>query len=69
MSDNKKLLAGLLLGAAAGAALALILTSEKGKEFLSDLGDAASKLGDDLKETIDKGKHFAEDLGRKAEEA
>jgi len=69
MTENKKLLAGILLGAAAGAALALLLTSDKGKEFLSDLKDTASRLGDDVKETIEKGKQFAADLGKKAEEA
>lgn len=68
MSENKKLLAGILLGAAAGAALAILLSSEKGKEFLSDLQDTASKLGEGVKDTIEKGKQFAADLGKQAEE-
>ena len=36
MSNNKKFLGGLLLGAAAGAALAIFFSSDKGKEVVAD---------------------------------
>lgn len=76
--DNKgKFLAGLLLGAAAGAAIAVFLGSDKGKQFVADVKSAAGKAGDEIKSafnnfeeevksTVDKGKSFAEDLGKKA---
>ena len=47
MSGNQKLLAGLVIGAAAGAALALFLSSEKGKALLEKVKDTGGKLTDD----------------------
>lgn len=55
MDGKSKFIAGLLLGAAAGAAVALFLQSEKGKEMMSTVKDAA----DDL---MQKGKQFVQDL-------
>ena len=74
---SNKFIAGLLLGAAAGAALGYFLTTDKGKEMLEELKTAASDAGEDLKEsfnrfendvkqTVQKGKAFAEDLEKKA---
>ena len=74
---SNKFIAGLLLGAAAGAALGYFLTTDKGKEMLEELKTTASDVGDDLKEsynrfesdvkqTVQKGKAFAEDLEKKA---
>jgi gas vesicle protein len=75
MLGNSKFIAGLLVGAAAGAAIALLLNSEKGKEIINDLKAAASKAGDNLKEAaerfeselssvVEKGKEYAENLGQ-----
>ena len=76
MTDNHKFLTGLLLGAAAGVALTLFLSSEKGKELISQVKDSADILEDDLHkkwEEVDivmndlftKGKSFLEDLEQK----
>jgi len=37
MSDNSKFLAGIIVGAAAGAAITLLLNTESGKQVLADL--------------------------------
>ncbi len=77
---NNKFVAGLLLGAAAGAALALFVNSDKGKEVIDDLKDAASDAGDKLKShlsnfedevstLIKKGRKFVDDLENRAEES
>ncbi|MFT3933257.1 MAG: YtxH domain-containing protein [Chitinophagaceae bacterium] len=50
MGDNSKFLAGVIVGAAAGAAIALLLNTESGKKVLSDLKDAAGKTLKDLKD-------------------
>jgi len=55
MDGKSKFIAGLVLGAAVGAAVALFLQSEKGKEMMSTVKDAA----DDL---MQKGKQFVQDL-------
>lgn len=79
MNFLNKFVAGLILGAAAGAAVALFLQTEKGKEILSDLKDAADDAGGTLKDNlknfesemsdlIQKGKKFVEDLEKKAKE-
>ena len=73
MTDNQKFLAGLILGAVAGTAIALFLQTEKGKEIMSDLKDAAGEAGNSLKQKLTsfdeeinallkKGKEFVEDL-------
>jgi len=74
MLGNSKFIAGLLVGAAAGAAIAILLNSEKGKEIIEDLKTAANKAGDELKDAagrleaelsavVEKGKEYAENLG------
>ena len=69
MSGNTKLIAGLLLGAAAGVAATLFFQSEKGREFLSSVKDAVSDAGDEFDDLVSKGKQFAEDLTGKGKEA
>ena len=75
MLGNSKFIAGLLVGAAAGAAIAILLNSEKGKEIIEDLKTAANKAGDELKDAagrleadlaavVEKGKEYAENLGQ-----
>lgn len=74
-----KFIAGIILGAAAGAALTLFLQSDKGKEIISDIKDAADEAGTNLKsklnnfdaevkELLRKGKQYVEDLENKARE-
>jgi gas vesicle protein len=80
MSESGKFLTGLLLGAAAGAAIGYFLQTDKGKETLSGLKDMAGKAGDQFKDAmsqvekevgdlVEKGKGFAEDLEQKAKQA
>lgn len=75
MLGNSKFIAGLLVGAAAGAAIVILLNSEKGKEIIKDLKDAADKAGDELKDAasrlgaelnavVEKGKEYADNLGQ-----
>lgn len=54
MSDNSKFFLGVLLGAAAGAAIGYLLTTEKGREILDDLKSAASNAASDVKDTVNK---------------
>jgi len=73
MKDNSKLIFGLLLGAIAGAAIAVFVNSEKGQEIIDEIKDATGKAEKDFRKTIDKfedkimkGKEFAMDLEKKA---
>ncbi len=52
MGGNSKFLAGLIAGAAVGAAIAILLNSEKGKELLSDLKAAAADAVDEIKDRV-----------------
>jgi gas vesicle protein len=55
---NSKFLNGLIIGAVTGAAIAIFLNSETGKEIMADIKDAAGKAIDELKETA---KNFGEE--------
>ena len=68
------------MGAAAGAAIALFLTSDKGKEILDDIADAAGdvagkakkqweNLSDEMGALIKKGKTVVENLEQNAKDA
>jgi len=80
MTTNQKFLAGIILGAAAGTALALFFSSDKGKEVLADAKEKASELGEDIKSHLDtaeeklnslvqKGREFVADLEQKVKDA
>lgn len=50
MNDNGKILAALLTGLAAGAALGVLFAPEKGTDTRDKLNDTLKDLGDALKE-------------------
>lgn len=59
MSENSKFLSGVLLGAAAGAAIAYFLTTDKGREMLNELKSVLGSASEDVKETV---KNFEADI-------
>jgi len=50
MSDNSKVLVGLLAGLAAGAALGLLFAPEKGSDTRDKLNQSLKDLGDSIKD-------------------
>jgi gas vesicle protein len=77
MNTAQKFLGGIILGVAAGVAIALFINSDKGKELISDVNDAAGDAADNLKskfsdfegevkDLLKKGKAFIEDIETKA---
>lgn len=50
MNDNTKVVAALLAGLAAGAALGILFAPEKGSETRDKINDSIKDLGDAIKE-------------------
>ncbi|WP_158827801.1 YtxH domain-containing protein [Mucilaginibacter lacusdianchii] len=59
MKDQTKIIAALLVGAAAGAAVGLLLAPESGSELREDIADYVNDL---LEKTKDKAQLTADDL-------
>jgi len=79
MNAGQKFLGGILLGVAAGVAIALFVNSDKGKKIISDVSDAAGDAGETLKnkfsdfenqfkDLLKKGKTFLADVESKAKD-
>ena len=64
MSKNSKLFLTFALGAAAGAAIGYLLSSDENKEKIKN---AARKVKDALKDELEKGKDIIDDIKNKAE--
>ena len=66
MNDSTKVVAALLAGLAAGAALGILFAPERGSETRDKLNDALKNLGDAIKdraaEEIDNLSNFKEDI-------
>ena len=59
MSGINKFIAGVVLGAAAGATITVFLQTEKGKKVMSDVKDAAANAGEKIKSKL---KEFDEEI-------
>ena len=79
MNTSQRFLSGIILGVAAGVAIALFSQSKRGREILSEVADAAGDAGENLKsrfndfeqqakELLKKGKSFVDDLETKAKD-
>ena len=77
MNTSQRFLSGIILGVAAGVAIALFAQSRRGREILSDVADAAGDAGaslknkfsdfeDQAKDLLKKGKAFIDELEDKA---
>jgi gas vesicle protein len=62
MANNGKLMAALLLGAAAGATLGVLFAPDKGSEMRKKIAGRASELGDELVNQMNKGKSAINDM-------
>lgn len=65
MNDNTKVLAALLAGLAAGAALGILFAPEKGSETREKLNDTLKDLGDAIKERTAEQLEHLNDLKEK----
>jgi hypothetical protein len=72
-NNNSKLISALVIGAAAGVALAILANSGQGKKVIADIKDATGKAEQDLKKALSKfedrlseGKEYISKLEKKA---
>lgn len=59
MSGLDKFIAGVVLGAAAGAAVAIFLQTDKGKKVMSHVKDAAADVSEKIKSKL---KEFGDEV-------
>ncbi|MBC7651601.1 MAG: YtxH domain-containing protein [Deinococcales bacterium] len=69
MLNNQKFLGGLLIGAAAGAAITIFLNSDKGKKVIADAKARFSNLNIEFDSLLAKSKFFLDEMEAKISEA
>ncbi len=62
MANSGKIMAALLLGAAAGATLGVLFAPDKGSEVRRKIAGRASELGDELVNQMNRGKSAINDM-------
>ena len=62
MANTGKILAALLVGAVAGAAIGVLFAPDKGSETRKKIAGKASEFGDGLKEKYNKSKEAVNDI-------
>jgi membrane protein DedA with SNARE-associated domain len=68
MSDNSKIIAALLVGAAVGAAIGYFIAKENKEEAMDNIEGTITLIKDKLHDGIEKGRTIVNDLADKAEE-
>ncbi len=68
MSNNQKILGGLLLGLAAGMAITTFLNSDKGKDVVANAKARFSNLNIELDKLLAKEKVFLDEIEAKISE-
>ncbi len=68
MKENHQFLTGIIIGALAGSALALYLSSEKGKKWMLALNEHTNTLKDELLEEVNKTDETLQNMLTKAKQ-
>ena len=68
MSDNSKIIAALVVGAAVGAAIGYFMASDDKDEAMDTIEGTINTIKDKLHDGIEKGRTVVNDLADKAEE-
>ncbi|MBC7720822.1 MAG: YtxH domain-containing protein [Pedobacter sp.] len=68
MTNNQKFISGLFLGAAAGAALAIFFSSDKGKKLITEGKTKLQNFNSELDKLLEKGNVYLDEMESKISE-
>ncbi len=68
MTNNQKFIGGVIIGAAAGVALTIFFSSDKGKELIADAKEKLQGLNCELDKLLAKGKVYVDEMESKISE-